>query len=69
MEQRALAFPGSMPLRDAIELVHSMIDATIKAMKFSQLAHTCGGPIEVAVVTTDRPFRWVKHKPFDVALD
>jgi hypothetical protein len=29
---------------------------------------TCGGPIEVAVITSDREFRWVRHKGWDVAI-
>ncbi len=66
--QKILRMPNTMPLRDAIELVHSMIDATIKAMKFSHLPPTCGGPIEVALITTDRKFRWVKHKPLNIAI-
>jgi hypothetical protein len=68
LSQKKLRFQGIMPLRDAVELLYSMVDCTIKTMKFSQLPPTCGGPIEVAVITTDRPFRWVRHKPFGVAL-
>lgn len=61
---------GSMPLpiRDAIDYVHSCILSTIKALKFSRLAQICGGPIEIAVITADRNFRWVKHKAFDSAI-
>jgi hypothetical protein len=28
----------------------------------------CGGPIEIAVISTDRRFRWVRHKNFGAAL-
>ncbi len=59
---------GSLPIRDAIDFVHSSIASTIKAMKFSNLAQICGGPIEIAVITTDRKFRWVRHKPWDAAI-
>jgi hypothetical protein len=69
MSQKALKLPRIMPLRDAIELSYSMIDATIKTMKFSHLPHTCGGPIEIALRRTDRPFKWVTHKSFTAALD
>ncbi len=69
LTERVLQLPRIMPLRDAIELVHSLIYTTIKSMKYSHLPPVCGGPIEIAVITTDRNFRWVKHKPFDVALD
>ena len=35
---------------------------TIKTMKFSHMAPVCGGPVEIAVVTTDRKFRWVRQR-------
>ncbi|MHA6881754.1 hypothetical protein [Ralstonia pseudosolanacearum] len=60
---------ASLPIRDAVDYVYSCIHCTIKAMKFSSLSQVCGGPIEVAVITTDRPFRWVRHKSFDAAIN
>ena len=54
-----------LPIRDAVDFVHSCIHSTIKALKFSALSQTCGGPIEIAVITSDRKFRWVRHKPWD----
>jgi hypothetical protein len=63
-----LLAPGHLPLRDAIDWVHASVYATIKAMKFSQLAPVCGGPVEIAVVTADRAFRWVRHKKLDTAI-
>lgn len=65
--QHALAHP-TLPIRDAIDFVHACISSTIKALKFSRYSQTCGGPIEIAVITTDRPFRWVRHKDWDVAI-
>jgi hypothetical protein len=65
--QQALSH-AALPMRDAVDFVYSCIHATIKAMKFSSLPQLCGGPIEVAVITTDRKFRWVKHKPWDAAI-
>lgn len=59
---------ASLPMRDAVDFVYSCIYSTIKAMKFSSFAQVCGGPIEVAVITTDRKFRWVRHKPWDAAI-
>lgn len=58
----------SLPMREAVDLVHSCITATIKALKFSSLSQICGGPIELAVVTSDRKFRWVRHKAWDSAI-
>lgn len=59
---------GSLPIRDAIDYMYSCIHCTIKAMKFSNMPQVCGGPIEIAVITTDRKFRWVRHKPWDAAI-
>ena len=65
--QHALAHP-IVPIRDAIDFVHACIHSTIRAMKFSRHSQICGGPIELAVVTADRNFRWVRHKPWDAAI-
>jgi hypothetical protein len=58
-----------LPIREAIDFIHACIYSTIKAMKFSSLAQACGGPIEIAVITTDRRFRWVRHKEWDAAIN
>ena len=57
-----------MPIRDAVDFVHSAISMTCKWIRFAQLPPVCGGAVEVAVVTSDREFRWVRHKAFDVAI-
>jgi hypothetical protein len=57
-----------LPIREAIDFIHACIASTIKALKFSSLAQVCGGPIEIAVITTDRRFRWVRHKEWDAAI-
>jgi hypothetical protein len=67
LEKRRLTH-AVLPIRDAVDFVHTCIYSTIKAMKFSQNAQICGGPIELAVLTTDRPFRWVRHKDWDAAI-
>lgn len=56
------------PLRDAIDWIHTVIHTTSRAVKFSGEIG-CGGQPEIAVVTCDRPFRWVCHKPLDMAMD
>lgn len=58
----------ALPIRDAIDYVHTCIHCTVKAIKFSGLPQVCGGPIELAVITTDRRFRWVRHKAWDAAI-
>jgi hypothetical protein len=57
-----------LPIRDAVDFVHACIYSTIKALKFSNLFQICGGPIEIAAITTDRRFRWVRHKSWDAAI-
>ncbi len=63
-----LLVPENLPMREAIDWIYSSIYITIKAFKFSWLSPVCGGPIEVAVITTDRAFRWVSHKSLNEAL-
>lgn len=65
---KCLVQPTVVPIREAVDWIHASIYTTIKSMKFSHLAPVCGGPIELAVITTDRPFRWVRHKDLDSAL-
>lgn len=69
LTKTALGVPALLPIRDAIDFVYFCIHATIKALKFSSLNQICGGPIELAVITTDRKFRWVRHKPWDAAIE
>jgi hypothetical protein len=68
LAQQMLAHPIILPIRDAADFVYSCIAGTIKALKFSNLSQICGGPIELAVITADRPFRWVRHKAWDSAI-
>jgi hypothetical protein len=63
-----LQTPCSLPLREAVDWIYSSIYITIKAMKFSCLAPVCGGPIEVATISSDRRFRWVTHKGLGAAI-
>jgi hypothetical protein len=63
-----LVHPSTVPIREAIDFTHACLLTTIKAMKFSNLPLVCGGPIELAVITTDREFRWVRHKSWEAAI-
>ncbi|MEK6675852.1 MAG: hypothetical protein AABZ47_09380 [Planctomycetota bacterium] len=69
VSESMLTQPRDLPLREAIDWVYASIYTTIKGMKFSHLAPVCGGPIEIAVITSDRPFRWVRHKQLDAAIE
>lgn len=68
LNEVALGQPTDLPLREAIDWVYASIYTTIKAMKFSHLAPVCGGPIEIAAISTDRQFRWVRHKLLSEAI-
>ena len=50
-----------MYLKDGIELAEFMIDVNCKAQRFSLGVATCGGPIDILLITKDQA-RWVKHK-------
>jgi hypothetical protein len=63
-----LISPRLLPIREAIDWVHTVIHTTIRTTKFANWPHWCGGPVEIAVITTDRPFRWVRHKRLDAAI-
>jgi hypothetical protein len=57
-----------VPMRDAIDLVHMVIHTSIRLERYMSAMGTCGGPIELAVITSDKPLRWVRHKPLDAAV-
>ena len=50
-----------MPLKDGIDLAEFMVDLTIKYQRFSDGIKTCGGDIDVLVMTKDSAF-WHKNK-------
>ena len=66
--QYAIGHSSTVPIREAIDFVYSCIFSTIKAIKFSSFSQICGGPIEIAVMTADRHFRWVRHKNLGSAI-
>lgn len=67
LAQNALIHP-IIPLRDVVDFVHTCVHSTIKALKFSPFQQICGGPVELAVISSDRKFRWVRHKVWDAAV-
>ncbi len=52
-----------MPLKDAVDFADFLIDVTIKLQRFEMKPKTCGGDIDVLVLTKDDAF-WHKHKLF-----
>ena len=57
-----------LPIREAIDFVYSYLHITIKTTKFMFGAPSAGGSIEIGFITTDRNFRWARHKAFDSAI-
>lgn len=57
----AMVPPGPSPIKEGIEVVYFSLLLTIKSLKFCGLGPLCGGPIELALVTGDEPFRWLCH--------
>ena len=66
--EQQLIQPSLLPIREAIDWIHTVIHTTIRGTKFAKWPHFCGGPVEIAVITNDRPFRWVKHKEMSAAI-
>lgn len=55
---------GAMPLKEAIDFAEFLIDTTIKYERFSDDIQTCGGDIDILVITKDEAF-WKQHKIFN----
>jgi hypothetical protein len=68
IEPLAAVGAQDIPIREAIDFVFSYIHITIKAYKFRFGPPPCGGPIEIAFISTDRPYRWALHKSFQTAM-
>ncbi len=57
-----------LPVRDALDFVNISLLSTIKTFKFASPTPICGGSVELGLITSDRTFRWVKHKPWTSAI-
>lgn len=57
-----------LPIREAIDYVHSYLHITIKVSKYRFGPQPVGGPIEVGFISTDRNFRWACHKKHTSAI-
>ena len=55
---------GTMPLKDAIDFAEFLVDTTIKYERFSDDIQTCGGDVDVLVITKDEAF-WKQHKIYN----
>ncbi|NJK72450.1 MAG: hypothetical protein HC926_03790 [Synechococcaceae cyanobacterium SM2_3_60] len=52
-----------MSLQDGVELAEFWVKTQIAYQKFSSNLQTCGGAVDIAVLTPGH-FRWVQRKPF-----
>ncbi|MCQ6337011.1 hypothetical protein COK83_30580 [Bacillus thuringiensis] len=50
-----------MPLKDGIDYAEFIVELTIKQQRFSDSLSTCGGPIDLLVITKDYT-KFLKHK-------
>lgn len=55
-----------MPLKDAVDFAEFLIDVTIKLQRFETKPKTCGGDIDILVLTKDEAF-WHRHKLYKPA--
>lgn len=53
-----------MPLKEAIDFAEFLVDTTIKYERFCDDIQTCGGDIDILVITKDEAF-WKQHKIFN----
>jgi len=51
-----------MPLADAIDLAHFMVDTTVGYRRFMPGTDTVGGPVDVASISRHEGFRWINRK-------
>jgi hypothetical protein len=62
----------TMPLQDAVDLAVLLVHATIELQRLSDgiigtpgQFPTCGGAVDVAVITLAEGFRWLQRKPLE----
>jgi hypothetical protein len=53
-----------MPIQDAIDLVHFLIDVTCGFVRFAPGPATVAQPIDSAAITRHEGFRWVRRKHY-----
>lgn len=54
----------TMPIQDAIDLVHYLMDVAIGFVRFSPGAAVVAPPIDSAAITRHEGFRWVRRKHY-----
>jgi hypothetical protein len=54
----------TMPIQDAIDLVHYLIDVTCGFVRFAPGPATVSEPIDSAAITPHEGFRWIRRKHY-----
>jgi len=52
----------AMTLQEGIEFARFLVQLQIQYQRFSNQPQTCGGPIDIAVITPETGFQWVSRK-------
>ena len=52
-----------MPIIDAVEFCRFILKTTVNMAKFETGVASCGGPLDIAIITKSNGFEWVKKKP------
>ena len=60
----AYLYLPAMPIQDAIDLAHFLVDAAAKFSHFSLRPATVGGPIEIATITKHEGYKWCTRKHY-----
>jgi hypothetical protein len=55
---------ATMPIQDAIDLVHYLIDVTCGFVRFAPGTATVAEPIDSAAITKHEGYRWVRRKHY-----
>lgn len=54
----------TMPLQDAIDLAHYLVDVAIRFSQYAPGANVVGGEIEVAAMSKHEGFKWISRKHY-----
>ena len=60
---------GSFSLKDAIDYAEYLINATANFQRFANTIPSVGGEVDVALITSFRPFVWIKCKELTTRLE
>ena len=63
--QQKLQYPipfNGMPLQDAVDYSMYMVGVVVGRFRFAVGAELCGGPIDVATITSQAGFQWIQRK-------